>query len=147
MGVVGSPNGLVVYRLPEQGAEELLVSFESDHEDEGGITCSPALTPDGRWLAWADGAVIKLYQVQYELDDVQAKHIPTVIVQPRQDWAVQPSRSRPTITVVALSPEGLDGTWLAAAGGDGVIRVWQLDDLQECLKRAKSALPSLKEAP
>gem|GEM_PF-2355963 len=147
VGVVGSPSGLVVYRLPEQGAEELLVSFESDHEDEGGITCSPALTPDGRWLAWADGGVIKLYQVQYEPDGVQAKHIPTVIVEPGQDWAVQPSRSRPTITVVALSPESPDGTWLAAAGGDGVIRVWQLDDLQECLKRAKSALSSLKEAP
>ena len=142
VGVVGSPSGLVVYRLPEQGAEELLVSFESDHEDEGGITCSPALTPDGRWLAWADGVVLKLYQVPNQSEDAQAKRIPTVIVERGQDWAVQPGD-----TVVALSPESPDGTWLAAAGGDGVIRVWQLDDLQECLRRAKSALSSLKEAP
>ncbi len=145
VGVAASPKGLKACRLRGEMKERDLAHFKSD--DLGGISCPPALTPDGRWLAWADGAVIKLYRVQYELDDVQAKHIPTVIVEPRKDWAVQPSGSRPTITVVALSPESPDGTWLAAAGGDGVIRVWQLDDLQECLRRAKSALSPLKEAP
>jgi WD40 repeat protein len=150
-GVVGFPGGFSLWKragMSSPSAPLRVVSGSNDKmkqrsfvSDAGGsIPSSPALTPDGRWLAWADGGVVKLFDVS-KLDGKQEEQVPTVLVERGEEYAVPSAgeHGRSSMNAVALSS---DARWLAAACWDGTVRVWDLQDLQRVLDRL--AVPAVR---